>query len=126
MTRPDNSRRATRALLQREAKLINEEVGEGNLVKIKEAKFLSLVGLPANETGFKVVRSKDAKPEDKPTDQPTTGTPIVKPTVRRTRRSDASPVLALAFPEGTTEADVTKTLGEFGLAGYKVEHDEDE
>lgn len=45
---------------------------------------------------------------------------MTKPTIRRTRRSDAQPVLALTFPEGTTQEAVTAALVTYGMEGYTV------
>lgn len=42
--------------------------------------------------------------------------------LRRTRRSDSTPVLQLTFPEGTDEAGVKEALDNFGLSGYRVEN----
>lgn len=81
---------------------------EGNLVEVKKAKFITLVGKPANQTGFKVVRS------DK-------GETMNQAVVRRTRRSEAGPVLRLTFPAGTDENSVSESLKQYGLTGYTVQ-----
>lgn len=93
--------------IARSATVVDGTVGDGNLVKIKKPEFLSLVGLPANSIGFKVVR--DAK-----------GAPMSKPVIRRTRRSDVQPILSLTFPEGTTAEQVTESLKTYGMTGYNV------
>lgn len=91
------------------SKITDNSAHEGNLVKVKKPKFISLVGLPANQTAFAVVR------EDK-------GKPMSQAVVRRTRRSaDPSPVLRLTFPEGNDELSVNEALKNYGLSGYKVE-----
>lgn len=85
---------------------------KGNLVKPVATKFVSLVGLPANQTGFKVVRSDQGE------------TDMSKPTSRRLRRSEVNPVLRLTFPEGTTEEGVKETLASYGMATYVVASDD--
>lgn len=81
---------------------------EGNSVSIITPEFLSLVGNPANQTAFKVLRSA---PE---------GTHMTRPVVRRTKRSDTNPLMQLTFPEGSTDATVNAALDSFGLKGYTV------
>lgn len=98
--------------VQRDDKVIDSSVAEGNLVAVKKPKFISLVGHPANQTGLKVIRN----------DQDTKGITNMSTLLRRTRRSDVkSPVMRLAFPEGTDEAGVAARLQEFGMTDYKVE-----
>lgn len=82
----------------------------GNLVKVKTPKFLTLTGLPANQTAFKVVRS----------DQ---GEKMSNQAPRRLRRSETNPVLRLTFPEGTTEDGVKETLESFKMQSYAVVED---
>lgn len=92
------------------AKVVDNSVHEGNLVKIKKPTFISMVGLPANQTAFAVVR-EDNK-----------GKPMNSAIVRRTRRSaDPNPVLRLTFPEGYDELSVAEALKNYGMTGYKVE-----
>jgi hypothetical protein len=85
----------------------------GNLVSLNEPVAVSLVGRPANQRPFVVMRSADAAPTD------AGGTKRVL----RTKRND-SPVLALKFPEGSTEATVTEALTTFGMANYTIALDE--
>lgn len=102
--------------VQRNDKVIDSSVAEGNLVAVKKPKFISLVGHPANQTGIKVLRN----------DQDTKGITNMSTLLRRTRRSDVkSPVMRLAFPEGTDEAGVAARLQEFGMSDYKVEKEGD-
>lgn len=89
-------------------KVIDSSAVEGNLVKCLKPTFISMVGLPANQAGFKVVR------EDK-------GKTMHKTLVRRTRRSEVGPVMRLTFPEGYDELSVAEALKNYGLTGYKVE-----
>lgn len=92
--------------------VIDDTPVDGNLVRVIKPKFLSLVGLPANQTGFKVVRSDQGENE------------MSKPTSRRLRRSETNPVLRLTFPEGTTDEEVTETLTSYGMSSYRVERGE--
>lgn len=96
--------------LVRRSAVVDSTPQEGNLVRVQKPKFLSLVDLPANQTGFKVVRSDSEK-----------GEPIVKPTIKRTRRSETNPVMQLTFPAGSTAETVAATLEEFGMTSYKVQ-----
>lgn len=91
-------------------KVIDSTVVEGNLVKIKTPKFITMVNAPANQTGFKIVRSTEGE------------TKMQGAIVRRTRRStETSPVLRLTFPAGTEEATVTEALTSYGMKEYRVE-----
>lgn len=120
---PSRARTRNAEVLQRSAttrKVVDESVGEGNLVAVKTPAFVSLVGLPANETGFKVVRQDEsAKPAP-------SGNPTIKPVIRRTRRSADQPIVALTFPKGTTQDEVTEALSTYGLQGYTLQQDETE
>lgn len=82
----------------------------GQVIRVKDPKFLSLVKKPANQTAFRIVRGD------------TTGATMPnskKPTIKRLQRSApvANPVLRLAFPSGTTEEAVATALENFGMAG---------
>lgn len=87
--------------------------GTGNLVAIKEPKFLSMVCKPANKMAFKVVRSEEGE------------THMKSPVVRRQRRSEQSPIMRMQFPVGYTDEQVTDRMAAFGLAGYSVESSAD-
>lgn len=80
----------------------------GNLVKIDTPKYLSLVGKPANQRPFPVIRSVQE--------------PAPKGRIVRTKRGDNA-VLMLTFPEGYTEDDVAQSLVLFGMEGYAVSTD---
>ena len=97
------------AVAQR-ADVVDTTLVEGNLVKVKKPKYISIVGLPANQTGFKVVRSDEGEK------------PMSNVVVRRTRRSEQSPVLRLTFPQGMDEQTVNESLKAYGLTGYNVEN----
>lgn len=75
---------------------------EAQLIKLVEPKFLSVVGLPANRTGFKVLRS--AKSE----------TDIVPTRKRRKKRGDNS-LLSMDFPVGLTETEASDLMVFFGM-----------
>lgn len=97
--------------------VINTTPTKANLLQVKKPHYITAVGLPANESAFKVVREdakavKPTKPEGKMANHPI---------LRRTRRSDASPVLRLTFPAGVDEETVNTALKTYGLDGYKVE-----
>lgn len=93
---------------------MNETVtGTGNLVRIAEPKFLSLVDKPANKRAFTVVRSDEES-------QPQGETPMKPQVVRRQRRSETSPILRMVFPVAYTDEQVTARMEDFGLTGYDV------
>jgi len=87
---------------------------EGALVAISKPKMLSMVGLPANQTGFKIVRSD------------TEGAPKMRtPLLRRTKRSEEpGPILQLTFPPDANEEFVEAALKNYGLSGYRIEKTE--
>ncbi len=85
-------------------RITRSAVATGNLVKIAEPQFLSLVGKPANQRPFPIIRSQ----------QPGR--------VARTKRGDNA-VLMLTFPEGYTEDDAARTLANFSMTGYSVSTD---
>lgn len=125
---PSRARSHGREVLQRSQvnkatqTIVDDAVGEGNLVSVSKPAFVTLCGLPANETGFKVVRQDGTtKPAAA---APAPVAPTVKPVIRRTRRSDAQPILALTFPAGTTQEEVTEALSTYGLQGYTLQQDE--
>lgn len=80
---------------------------DGNLVKIAKPEFLSLVGKPANQRPFPVIRSADAGKR-----------------VTRTKRGDNA-VLMLTFPPGYDEVQVATMVSEFGMVGYEISTDGD-
>jgi hypothetical protein len=128
---PSRARSRSPEILQRSAvnkatqRVTDDSVGEGNLVSVKTPAFVTICGLPANETGFKVVRQDATKPAATPSQTNPTGAATVKPIVRRTRRNDAQPILALTFPAGTTQEEVTEALSTYGLQGYTLQQDAD-
>lgn len=81
----------------------------GNLVSVSKPKFITVVGKPANQTGFKIIRSSDGKPTVAP-----------KVLMRTTKRSEVSPIMKLAFPPGSTEESVAEALKTYGLSEYSV------
>lgn len=87
--------------------------GEGNMVRVREPKFLTVVGKPANKVAFRVVRSD--------TEDASKGEQHMKPqVVRRQKRADVSPILRVTFPVTYTDEEVSAQLGAFGLSGYDV------
>jgi len=93
-----------------------------NLAVMGSPLFLSLVSLPANETGFKIVRSDSpVQKENEMTDNVTT--PAVK---RRTRavRAD-TPLIAIVFPEDMDSDGCSSMMDEFGLSDYTLVCDAD-
>lgn len=83
------------------------------LMTIKEPQTLSLVGSPANQIAFKIIR--DDKESSMSAATPET------PRVRRVRatRSEA-PLLCLTFAEGTELADVESAQALYGLSDYTI------
>ena len=98
--------------VKRSDKVVDETPQQGNLVSVKTPKMLTLVGLPANQTAFKVLRSDTESP----------GESKMSTLIRRTRRStETNPVMRLVFPEGNTQETVEAALKSYGMAGYTVE-----
>lgn len=84
-----------------------------NLVKIVEPKFLTMTKLPANQVAFRIVR------EDKETLTMTTETQTAGKRRVRALRAD-SPLLALAFADGTTQEEATEIMAEYGLVDFSI------
>lgn len=97
-----------RSSIRREDAVVDTTPVTGNLVKVKDPKFITLVGKPANQTGFKVLRSDQGE------------TTMAPPLLRRTRRSETNPVLKLTFPAGVDEESVKQTLDTYGMSGYTI------
>lgn len=109
MSNEKRSVTSARSIRRGDAVAIDASLQTGNLVRLKDPNKLTLVGSPANQTGFKVLRSDEGEK------------PMSPPVIRRTRRSEASPVLRLSFPEGHTDATVAEALKTYGLSGYRIE-----
>lgn len=91
---------------------------KGNVVKVLEPKALTLVGTPANQRSFSIIRS------DQGENTVATNSTTPKNVVRRQRRSDAqNPILSVSFPEGTSLDAAATTLDTFGLSGFTVAED---
>lgn len=80
-----------------------------NATRLIAPMYLTLTGTPANQVGFRVVRSDDGG--------------MARTTTRRTRRSDS--LLSITFPAGTTADDVAAAMAEYGIDGYTTEEGED-
>lgn len=86
-------------------KSITRSVKDGLLVTgVDKARFITLVGSPANQRAFSVMRDDGE------------GTTRV----RRTKRSDAGGVASVTFPAGYTEESATEALKNFGLVGFEL------
>lgn len=84
---------------------------KGGIVSgVEKAGFISLVGVPANQRAFSILRS------DKEENEVSNTTPRVK----RTRRNDSDSLVQLTFPESYTAAQAEESLAGFGLVGYKL------
>lgn len=84
---------------------------KGGIVSgVDKAGFISLVGVPANQRAFSILRSDQ---EEKEVSNTTTR-------VKRTRRSDSDNLVQLTFPESYTAAQAEESLSTFGLVGYKL------
>lgn len=80
---------------------------EVNLAKVVTPKFLTLTGMPANQTAFKVVR-KDGEVMNMP-----------HVSRRRVQRNDA--LVSVTFEEGLDEAGVTAVMNEWGFTTFTIE-----
>ncbi len=72
------------------------------LTRMGQPMFISLVGVGANQTAFRIVRDDSG------------GTPRIK----RVRRADA--LLSISFEDGLSEEDVNNVLVDYGLTGYTI------
>lgn len=90
----------------------------GNLVSVGTPAFISLVGKPANQRPFKVIRDDKTTADTTPRAVRTArrGTPA---TMKAARRSEDG-ILALTFPSGCTKEDAESSLLTFGLTGYTI------
>lgn len=77
---------------------------------VETAKFISLVGVPANQRAFSVIRS------DKEEEKVSNTTPRVK----RSRRNDSNNLIKITFPDSYTAAQATESLESFGLTGFEL------
>lgn len=90
----------------------DESVQMGNLVRVKTPTSISLVGLPANQTAFKVVRADGAEgTTPAATDEGSTK--------RRVRRSALNPIMRLAFGKMDTE-EMNSILKDYGMEDYTI------
>lgn len=90
----------------------------GNLVSVVTPAFISLVGKPANQRPFKVIRSDNEEAQDASRTVRTSrrGTAA---TMKTARRSDDG-IIALTFPANYTKEDAETSLITFGLTGYTL------
>lgn len=80
---------------------------EVNLTRVVTPKFLTLTGMPANQTAFKVVR-KDGEEMS-----------LQHVQRRRVQRNDA--LVSVTFEEGLDEAGVTAVMSEWGFTTFTIE-----
>lgn len=92
---------------------IDSSIQVGNVLRVKDPTSLSLVGLPANQTAFKVVRKDGASTAQAP----------VAP-AKRVQRSATNPILRLAFQDLGTE-EINSLLKDFGMEDYAISADGD-
>ena len=88
-----------------------------SIIKLEQPRFLSVVGSPANRTGFKVVRKDD------------NGNTKLRSLVEAAseKREDAATpaLLSLSFPDGLARAEVNELLEAFGMQSeYEVRGEE--
>lgn len=84
---------------------------KGGIVSgVDKAGFISLVGTPANQRAFSILRS------DKEENEVSNTTTRVK----RTRRNDSHNLVKLTFPEAYTSEQAEASLETFGLTGFTL------
>lgn len=96
---------------------VDDSIQLGNLLRIQDAKGLSLVGYPANQTAFKVVR-KDGSAATK-----ATKASEAPATVKRVSRSVTNPVLRLGFKDLGVE-EINQLLKDYGMEDYTISAEE--
>lgn len=79
------------------------------LTQLQEPAYISLVGLPANRTGFKVVRG-DMESSEMPAKEGTEGNPK-----RKRKKKCADGLLSIYLPAGTSREDALATLELFDM-----------
>lgn len=89
------------------ADITEKEIGVARIVK---PKFLSLVGLPANQVAFKVIRDDTGATEM---------TALHIPRKRSTTRSDL--LICVEFGPDATDAQIAEFLAEWGITEFEVE-----
>jgi len=90
-----------------------KKVKEVSVASLAEPIALSLVGKPANQVGFRVVRNDKGEEVSVPVRR-----------VRRVRSEAHSAFLYISFPAGTAREDVDSVAKDFGIEGYEVVEEE--
>lgn len=84
-----------------------------NLMELVEPEYITLTGLPANRSGFKVVRG-----EEKNMSQST------ERVRKRAKRVD-NRLMSIIFPSDMDKAEVQESVEAFGMEDYSILYDED-
>lgn len=90
-----------------------KKIKEVSVASLAEPIALSLVGKPANQVGFRVVRNDKGEEVSVPVRR-----------VRRVRSEAHSAFLYISFPAGTAREDVDSVAKDFGIEGYEVVEEE--
>lgn len=80
-----------------------------NLAKMGQPKFLSLVGLPANQVAFKVIRNDNGE------------LTMAAPHITRKRTQRSEPLISIEFELEVSEEAIRSTMADWGVTDYTVE-----
>lgn len=84
------------------------------IARLVTPRFLSLVGLPANQVAFKIIRDDNGDPT------------MTAPHIQRKRASRrADRLVSIDFDLSTSEEDIGKAMEEWGIDKYKIETTEE-
>lgn len=89
-----------------------------NIAELEEPMFLSLVGSPANQVAFKVLRD-DLDSGSLPEKSPDQSIPKKKKKMPKKKRGD-NPLIELEFPDGWDEEGVQEFADTYGLSDYSI------
>lgn len=88
---------------------MTEHTKEIGLAKIVKPKFLSLVGSPANQVAFKIIRDDNGD------------TSMSAPHIQRKRTRRADSLISIEFEETVDDAVIAQTMQDWGVGTYTVE-----
>jgi len=85
---------------------VTKDVG---LARIVKPKFLTLVGRPANQVAFKVIRDDNGE------------TTMTAPHIQRKRVRRAEPLISIEFEVSVSDEQIQKTMADWGVSEFNIE-----
>ncbi len=92
---------------------MTEVTKDVEVARIVQPKFLSLVGAPANQIAFKVIRDDNGE------------TTMTAPHIQRKRVRRSEPLVSIDFGLATTNDQIAQTMADWGIAEYSIEESAD-